>query len=564
MSFQLQVILYPSEISSTAIIRGAKDPKNSQDSKSFSPNNNSANTVYCINHALYNMLRTNRQHRRSLIVNLLALFDDRQDSAVLASENSATQNRLSQLIFIADHLAHFPYMVLDEVYYVADLTEQRISLMGPTILRSFYRSLLPGFQSKRSNSDGSESSKHSVNEDQKSVNENDLMDYLDKCAEKLPREYDLSTSLIDMDIIKSLDNQSSCSSLEKEMQHLFKHCQSDTLKGKARSSMIYSGPPCVLLIAIWKFIREYYGVSYSKLKMYSPSDSSKLFEKPIVLPKHSNLSDQLMTLPLIIHQYACNPAWNDISKGPPDHILLRHFLVLRRELMLHEDSTLDEPLIENTSKSNSQALNAKENRKNDYQMKEKSEEGPSGLCNRSTASKHSKSTSEHCVSTKYGPGSSFDQKRDSSSKSQLANPPRKRKLTKRVSSRSASLSSLSDSSNETVDEITLKKNINITKSERALDQRSQNLQSISVKSHNRLSQRSNYSTDSDSVELNNTKTSRKDDNPRGHQSRLRSSPDSSNKPGFPSQSGRSNFESLDLMQIQILHLWIALLLKIKM
>ncbi|CAH8570825.1 unnamed protein product [Schistosoma turkestanicum] len=355
MSHQLQVIMQTNEFSSL-IVRGAKDSKISSEGKPLSPTNNSATTVFCINYGLYTLLRTNRQYRRSLIVNLLSMFDDQQKPSLHTTENESAQNNLSQLIFIADHLAHFPYVVLDEVYYVADLIEQRISLIGSTILRSLYRSLLSS-QNRRSNSEGSELSRYSVNSDRKFTNETDLMDFLDKCEANLPREYDFNTSYKYMETMKALDDQSSFSSFEKDLQNMFKHCQSDTLKGKARSSMIYAGPSCLLLMTVRKFIREHYGVTYSKLKDYSPSDAPKLWEKPIVLMKQSSFAGQLITLSYIVHQYVCNPGWGDLSKGPPDHILLRHFLVLRRELLLHEDSALSDQSIMCTSKPSAQIPN---------------------------------------------------------------------------------------------------------------------------------------------------------------------------------------------------------------
>lgn len=77
MSHQLQLIIHTNEFSSL-IVRGAKDSKTASESKSLSPTNNSTSTVFCINYGLYNMLRTNRQYRRSLIVNLLSIFDEYQ------------------------------------------------------------------------------------------------------------------------------------------------------------------------------------------------------------------------------------------------------------------------------------------------------------------------------------------------------------------------------------------------------------------------------------------------------------------------------------------------------
>nr|CAH8872970.1 unnamed protein product [Trichobilharzia regenti] len=543
LSYQLQMVLHPCESSSPVIVRGAKDSKNNSEAKSLSPTNNSTNTVLCMNHALYTMLRTNRQQRRSLIVNLLSMFDGQQDSTVHAGENATSQNRISQLIFIADHLAHFPYVVMDEVYYVADLMEQRISLIGSNILRSLYRSLLPAYQSKHSNPEASEISKHSG--DRKLATETDLMDFLDKCEANLPRDYDINTSFVNIDSMKIADSQNSHSSLEKELQYLFKHCQSDGLRGKARSSMIYSGPSCLLLMTIRRFIRQHYGVSYNKSKDYSPSDSPKVWEKPIVLSKQSDPSGQLMTLPCVIYQYACNPGWNDLSKGPPDHILLRHFLMLRRELMLSQDNTLKEEVIDSSSKSVAQTSDIEEDIEDEYQTKVKGEERSSALCDSLTTSKHPTSTSEHCISPpKRYPSSSNDQTHRISNRSQIANVPRKRKIVKRQSSPS-SLSSLSASSNEIIGEVEVKKSSIKSKAKHSLDSRLQNLPSNAIPKHADVSRRSNYSTDSESVDMENRKSSQRTDCVRSHQSRLQSSPDSSNKTSFPGQRVHSRFESLD-------------------
>ncbi|CAH8670578.1 unnamed protein product [Schistosoma rodhaini] len=515
MSHQLQVIIHTNEFSSL-IVRGAKDSKIASESKSLSPTNNSTSTVFCINYGLYTMLRTNRQYRRSLIVNLLSIFDEYQKSSLHTTENENIQNRLSQLIFIADHLAHFPYVVLDEVYYVADLIEQRISLIGSTILRSLYRSLLSTAQNKCSYPEICELSGSSVNSDRKFTSETDLMDFLDKCEANLPREYDFNTSYKYMETMKALDNQISFSSSEKDLQNMFKHCQSDTLKGKTRSSMVYAGPSCLLLMTIRKFIREYYGVTYSKLKDYSPSDVSKIWEKPILLIKQSSVSGQLMTLSCIVYQYVFNPGWSDVSKGPPDHILLRHFLVLRRELMLHEDNTLNEQSVKCNSKHSAQVSDIENDIKEECQVEMESGECSTTSCNPSTTSKHSKSNSAECLSSvKHSLDSSFNQTIRKSNK-QLG----KRKIVKRQSSKS-SLSSLSDCCDEAIGYTGIK-----NKEKHPVDLQSQCLLSKPIKKHRRLSEHSSYSTGSDSGELNNLR-SQKIGSSRGHQSLLQSSPDSS-------------------------------------
>ena len=46
-----------------------------------------------------------------------------------------------------------------------------------------------------------------------------------------------------------------------------------------------------------------------------------------------------MPLPYLVRQYMAHSSWADPTRGPPDHLLLKHFLVLRRELVQNDEAT---------------------------------------------------------------------------------------------------------------------------------------------------------------------------------------------------------------------------------
>ncbi|KAH8865496.1 Nipped-B-like protein B [Schistosoma japonicum] len=521
MSYQLQLLIHPNEFS-PLIVRGAKYYKITSERESLSPTNNPTATVLCLNHSLYTMLRSNRHYRRSLI-----------EQSHYTNENEGTQNRLSQLVFIADHLAHFPYVVLDEVYYVADLIERKINLVGSTILQSLCQCLLSTFQNKRLHSEGSKFSRYSVNNGRK-FTETDLMDFLDKCEANLPREYDFNTPYVYMETIQSFDNQSSYSSSEKDLQNIFKHCESVALKRNARSSMIYLGPSCLLLMTIRKFMHDHYGVTCSKLKDYLPSGAPKFWDKPIILLEQSDFSGQLMTLSCIVQQYILNPGWNNVSKGPPDHILLRHFLVLRRELMIHKYNSMGEQSVKCASKSSGIIPTIENKMKEDYQVKVKSGECSTALFSLSTSSKHNELNSTECLSSiKHCLEGPFSKTTDRYGK-HLGNVSRNHKLVKRKSSKS----SLLTSSDEVISDIDLR-----NKEKYSVDFNPSFSLSKSDKKY--ISSHSNCFNDSGSVELNSLRRPQEIGSIRGHCLFLKSSPDSSNKPGFQSQIDHLHFETLE-------------------
>nr|XP_006819500.1 PREDICTED: nipped-B-like protein-like isoform X1 [Saccoglossus kowalevskii] len=82
---------------------------------------------------LYTLIRSNRLHRRALLLNLLNLFDEQ------------SKNQLGLLVYVADNLAYFPYNVHDEPLFIMHYIEIIVSVSGANLLQSFKECL---FRSK--------------------------------------------------------------------------------------------------------------------------------------------------------------------------------------------------------------------------------------------------------------------------------------------------------------------------------------------------------------------------------------------------------------------------------
>jgi cohesin loading factor subunit SCC2 len=78
-----------------------------------------------LNGYLYSILRNSRQQRRALILNILKQFDEQMRTS------------LSYMLYLADNLAYFPYMVQDEPLFIVHHIDVMISVSGTNLLQSF-------------------------------------------------------------------------------------------------------------------------------------------------------------------------------------------------------------------------------------------------------------------------------------------------------------------------------------------------------------------------------------------------------------------------------------------
>jgi cohesin loading factor subunit SCC2 len=79
---------------------------------------------------LYSLLRNTKPTRRALIQAITKQFDDQKTT-------------LSFMLYLADNLAYFPYVVQDEPLYIIHQIDLVISVTGTNLLQSFRDGLKP-------------------------------------------------------------------------------------------------------------------------------------------------------------------------------------------------------------------------------------------------------------------------------------------------------------------------------------------------------------------------------------------------------------------------------------
>ena len=152
-------------------------------------------------------MRTTKPQRRALVQTVTKQFDDQKTS-------------LRQMLFIADNLAYFPYVVQDEPLYLIHQVDLLISMAGTNILATFKECLKP--------------------------NENAV------------------------DVLEDDDD-------EDDPDVLFKRLPADTSEIQ---KCITSAQACMLLLVLKEHLKDMYSLTDSKISRYSPSEP-KLHEKAV-------------------------------------------------------------------------------------------------------------------------------------------------------------------------------------------------------------------------------------------------------------------------------------------
>ncbi|XP_020815684.1 nipped-B protein [Drosophila serrata] len=160
-----------------------------------------------LNDFLYTLLRTTKPQRRALVQTVTKQFDDQKTS-------------LQQMLYIADNLAYFPYVVQDEPLYLIHQIDLLISMAGTHLLATFKEHLKPS----------------------------------DKEGDVLDDDDDL-----------------------EDPQVLFDRLPEDMTEIK---KCITSAQACMLLLILKDHLKDMYGITDSKISRYSPSEQ-KIYEKAV-------------------------------------------------------------------------------------------------------------------------------------------------------------------------------------------------------------------------------------------------------------------------------------------
>ncbi|XP_042884604.1 nipped-B-like protein isoform X2 [Penaeus japonicus] len=170
-----------------------------------------------LNGFLYSIMRTTKQHRRAVAFSLLKQFEEQ------------ARTSLTELLFIADNLAYFPYQVLDEPLFIIHHIDIMISVTGTNLLQSFREALIPP-----------------PNAEMKINPETRQPEYVDDLDDEEDVEVYLSR---------------------------LPPCLTPLVE------CINASQGCLLLLMLKEHLKEIYGITDGKISQYSPSDTSKQYEK---------------------------------------------------------------------------------------------------------------------------------------------------------------------------------------------------------------------------------------------------------------------------------------------
>ncbi|KAJ8977322.1 hypothetical protein NQ317_018604 [Molorchus minor] len=174
-----------------------------------------------LNGYLYSILRSSRQQRRALILNILKQFDEQ------------ARTTLSYMLYLADNMAYFPYQVQDEPLFIVHHIDIMISVSGTNLLQSFREGLIMAEgQNKIVDSENGET----------------------------------------INAVSALDED------DDDEELLASRVPEDTSQLQA---CITAAQGCLLLLMLKQHIKDVYGLSDGKIQQYSPSEPAKVYEKAV-------------------------------------------------------------------------------------------------------------------------------------------------------------------------------------------------------------------------------------------------------------------------------------------
>ncbi|XP_070563594.1 nipped-B-like protein A [Ptychodera flava] len=191
---------------------------------------------------LYTLIRSNRQHRRALLLNLLNLFDEQ------------AKNPLGLLVYVADNLAHYPYLVQDEPLFIMHHIEIVVSVSGANLLQSFKECLFkkanppaPTNSSSRPPSRASSGAKTPEPEQQPQSQPQVVNPLLEDEDEE------------DVDILMTR--------VPEDPTPLIDCC--------------IASQACMVLLVLKQHLKDMYGFRDSTIHRYSPTESAKVYDKAL-------------------------------------------------------------------------------------------------------------------------------------------------------------------------------------------------------------------------------------------------------------------------------------------
>merc|ERR1719266_1641779 len=181
--------------------------------------NNEGELPSAMNGYLYSIMRNTKSQRRAILMNLLKQFDE------------TSKNSLTYMLYLADNLAYIPYTVLDEPLFVIHHIDIQISVSGSNLLQTFKECLKPP----------------------------------PSCEQRFNLETGKTEYIYDED-------------LDDDEKSVFERLPDDL---RPLQEAITAAQGCNLLLVLREHLKDFYGLTTTKLSQYSPSDTSKAFDRAV-------------------------------------------------------------------------------------------------------------------------------------------------------------------------------------------------------------------------------------------------------------------------------------------
>nr|VZH95966.1 unnamed protein product [Spirometra erinaceieuropaei] len=253
-----------------------------------------------LNSQLYSMLRGNRGQRRSFLNGLLALFDDSQRLS------------LARLVYVADNLAFFPYQCQEEPLFVIHHIDLTVSMNGSTLLQSVREALFPEFKAafeaalaaqRTAEAEagiaaaapfGDSEDPSIQQQNQQTAGPEDQQIQAESAAPPPSKHslFKLNTPASSSSSAALHAGREATSTLNSSIASLYVDEENeDAMVTRLLSSgpagftavqnAVHASRACLLLLNLKQYLKDVYGMTDSKVQKYSPTDSSKLWEKQL-------------------------------------------------------------------------------------------------------------------------------------------------------------------------------------------------------------------------------------------------------------------------------------------
>ncbi|GAB6029016.1 hypothetical protein CHUAL_004804 [Chamberlinius hualienensis] len=247
-------------------------------------------SIVGLNSHLYAVVRSSRQHRRAFILSLLKQFDEQ------------VKTPLHELLYLADNLAYFPFQMQDEPLFLVHHIDVFISVTGSNLLQTFremasLRMPPPTVCSEGQNSILSENSiinAQNVEMSMRSglpfasaVTEADLMnnDMQGYYQSELTNSQKFNPT---QGLLSSANPSEPKAAAKPEIEDDDEDIEDvDYILSRLPENVLplqdcmNASQGCLLLLLLKQHLKEMYGLTDGKIRLYSPAEQAKVFEKTI-------------------------------------------------------------------------------------------------------------------------------------------------------------------------------------------------------------------------------------------------------------------------------------------